>query len=151
MKQVLAGVRTPLAASDVAEQTHCTTKSSRKYLEVLTDERISREIDDPRGARYQRNRDYHRWRRADGLSIAHSESELFTALDRLEQRDSDYRDQFEISTPNAVEFPPEDATYAEIHELREELTDWESIREQMQLHREALRIARHRTDRPLSA
>ena len=72
VKQVVAGVRTPLAASDVAEQAHCTTKSARKYLEELTDERIARKIDDSRGARYQRNEEYHRWRRADALSTEHS-------------------------------------------------------------------------------
>ncbi|WP_331232252.1 DUF7342 family protein [Natronorarus salvus] len=151
VKQVLAGVRTPLAASDVAEQAHCTTKSARKYLEELVDERIARKIEDSRGARYLRNEEYHRWRRADALSTEYSESELLTALDRLEQRDADYRDRFEVSTPDAVEFPPDDATHDEIHDLWETLTDWESVREEMHLHREALRIARHRTDTPLSA
>jgi DNA-binding transcriptional ArsR family regulator len=151
IKQVTAGIREPKPASHIAERAQCSPKTARKHLEELVDERIVSKTDDPQGARYRRNEEYFAWRRAHQLSVDHSEAELLDQLGELDNREEAYQNRFNAELPANVEFPPENATHDEIHELWEALTSWETLRNDIQRYREALRLARKRSDEALSA
>jgi DNA-binding transcriptional ArsR family regulator len=151
IKHVMAGVREPKPVSHIAERAQCSPKTARKHLEELVDERIVSKTDDPQGARYRRNDEYFAWRRAHQLSVDHSEAELLDHLGELEDREEAQQNRFDAELPAYVEFPPEDATHGEIHEIWEALTSWETLRDDIQRYREALRLARKRSDEALSA
>lgn len=151
IKQVMAGIREPKPVSHIAERARCSSKTARKHLEELVDERIVSKTDDPQGARYRRNDEYFVWRRAHQLSVEHSEAELLDQLEDLKNREETHRNRFDAELPGNVVFPPEDASHDEIHEMWEALTSWETLRNDIQRYREALRMARNRSDEALSA
>jgi DNA-binding transcriptional ArsR family regulator len=151
IKHVMAGIREPKPVSHIAERAQCSPKTARKHLEELVDERIASKTDDPQGARYRRNDEYFAWRRAHQLSVEHSEAELLNQLGELESQEETHQNRFDAELPAHVEFPPEDATHDEIHEIWEALTSWETLRNDIQRYREALRLARKRSDEALSA
>lgn len=151
IKQVLIGIREPVPASQIAEQARCSSKTARKHLEDLVDERIVLKVNDPQGDRYCRNDEYFEWRRAHQLSVNHSETELLGKLDDLETQEQTYQSQFDALSPTIVDFPPENATHDEIHEMWEELTAWETLRRDIERYREALRLARKRSNEALLA
>lgn len=151
IKDVMVGVREPTPVSGIADRARCSTKTARKHLEELVEERIVSKVADPQGARYRRNDEYFAWRRAHRLSVEHAEPELLDQLDALEDEDRSYRERFDAESPTDVEFPPEDAGHEEIHELWEALTAWETLRSDIERRREALRLARKRGSEALSA
>jgi hypothetical protein len=151
LKHVLTGIRDPTPVSQIAERAQCSAKTARKHLEELVDERLVLKIDDPQGNRYCRNDEYFAWRRAHQLSVEHTEAALLDQLDELETHEQTYHDQFDATTPTDVEFPPEGATHDEIHEMWEALTTWETLRRDIDRYREALRLARKRSDDALLA
>ena len=151
IKHVMAGLREPKPASYIADRVQCSPKTARKHLEELVDERIASKTEDPQGARYCRNDEYFAWRRAHQLSVDHSEAELLDQLGELEDREGAHQKRFDAELPIYVDFPPEDATHDEIHKIWEALTSWETLRNDIQRYREALRLARKRSDEALSA
>lgn len=151
IKHVMTGIREPTPVSQIADRARCSTKTARKHLEELVEERIISKIDDPQGNRYSRNKEYFEWRRAHRLSVDHSEAELLDHLGDLEEQEQTYRTRFNADTPKSVDFPPEGATHDEIHEMWENLTTWETLRHDITRYREALRLARKRDDETLLA
>lgn len=151
IKHVLTGIRDPVPVSQIADRARCSPKTARKHLEDLVDERIVLKVDDPQGARYQRNDEYFAWRRAHQLSIEYTEAELLEQLGELETQEQTYQAHFDAVSPTHVDFPPADATHAELHELWETVTAWETLRRDIERYREALRLARKRRDEPLVA
>lgn len=151
IKHVLAGVREPTPVSQIADRARCSQKTARKHLEELVDDRIVLKVTDPQGSRYYRNDEYFEWRRADQLSVEYSEAALVDELAELEERDQLFQEEFDSTTPTHVEFPPEEASHKEIHDLWDTLTSWETVRRDIERYREALRLARRRDDEALVA
>jgi predicted ArsR family transcriptional regulator len=141
IRAVVTGLGKPATAAVVAERASCSTNAARKHLEEFVELGIAREIDEGARTRYVRNEAYFRWRRANDLAVTHSIEQLLDALGDLETRDEEYKSQFDADTPADATLPEEE-THAELEERLRTLSEWRTIRESMDRHKEALRIAR---------
>lgn len=151
VKQVLAGTREPAPASAIADEARCSERAAQKHLERLAEEGIALRSTDSRGARYRRNDAYHRWKRANRLSIEHSVEELLDRIAELEDADEQYRERFDAAAPSDVTFPPDDADHEALHARWEALNTWESVRRDREVYDDALRLARDRENGTLTA
>jgi len=149
VRAVLTGLREPATAAAVADRANCSTNGARKHLTEFVDLGLARQIEDETVTRYARNDAYFRWRRANELATTQTIEQLLEGLDELETRTAAYKTEFDADTPAAVELPDE-ATHAELEERLQELSEWHTIRESIDRHKQALRIAR-REDSQLPA
>jgi predicted ArsR family transcriptional regulator len=141
IRTVVTGLQEPAPTATIADRANCSTNAARKHLEEFVDLGIAHRIDDTTGTRYARNEAYFRWRRANELATGHTIDQLLDELEDLEARDEEFERRFDAATPAAVELP-EDATHAELEDRIRTLSEWQTIRESIDRHKEALRIAR---------
>ena len=87
---------------------------------------------------------YVHWRQANELAVSHTTEELLEELAALETTQEQYQERFDAATPSDVDLPTE-ATHADIEAQLETLSEWATVREAIDRHKEAIRIAR-RTD-----
>ena len=145
VKDVITGVREPIPASEVAERAQCSPNAARKHLEEFVDLGVVQARTDGRTRRYVRNDEYFRWRRANRLACTKSVEWLLDELKELEERNVAFREKFEVSTPADVRLP-DDAGHADIHDRLEASREWATIREEMNVYRDAIRMARRSGD-----
>jgi len=145
IRAVITGLHEPATAATVADRAACSTNAARKHLDVFVTLGVVQKREDSRGARYVRNDAYFRWRRANELAKNHTVEELLDSVADLETQAEQFQTQFDATAPADVDLP-EDATHAELEDQLESLSEWETLREALDRHREAIRIARHESD-----
>jgi predicted ArsR family transcriptional regulator len=143
---VITGCQEPVTAAVIADRAQCSTNAARKHLTDLVDLGIARKIDDEATVRYARNDAYFRWRRANELATTATVEELLDELDELETRDTQFKTQFDADAPSDVTLP-DDATHGELEARLQTLSEWQTVRDSIDRHRAALRIARQDGDR----
>lgn len=150
LRTVITGLREPAAASTIAERARCSPTAARKHLNEFVELGIVRQSDaETSGTQYVRNEAYFSWHQANELATTYTIEQLLEALKELETHDEQYREEFAAATPADVALP-DDATHAELEARLRTLSEWHSIRESIDRHKEALRIAR-REDSQLPA
>jgi predicted ArsR family transcriptional regulator len=146
VRAVITGLQKPATAATIAERAACSTNTARKYLDEFVTLGVIRKREDSRGARYVRNDAYFRWRRANELAENYGIEELLDAVADLEAQAEQFQQQFDAPTPAEVDLP-EEATHAELEDRLETLSRWETLREAIDRHKEAIRISRHEGDK----
>lgn len=146
IRAVITGLREPATAAVIAERANCSTNAARKHLGEFVDLGIARQLDNDTGTRYARNDAYFRWRRANELATTQTVEQLLEELQTLETRETQYKDEFEADTPAAVPLPDE-ATHAELEQRLQTVSEWHTVRESINRHKEAVRIARRNDDK----
>lgn len=146
VQSVVMGLQEPATATEIAERAACSTNAARKHLRDFADLGVVSRVDDSGGTRYIRNEAYIRWRRANKLATTNTVEDLLPKLATLEKQDEAFQAQFEESTPEMVELPDE-LSHAELEERLETLSEWATIRQAIDRHKEAIRIARRADDR----
>jgi predicted ArsR family transcriptional regulator len=149
IRAVVMGLQEPTSAATIAERAQCSVNAARTHLEEFVDIGIIRKREHSAGAQYVRNEAYVHWRRANELATSHTIEELLEELATFEARDEQYQEQFDAATPSDVDIPTE-ATHAELEAQLETLSEWATVREAIDRHKEAIRIAR-RSDSRLTA
>lgn len=144
IRAVVMGQQEPATVSTIAERAQCSANAARDHLEAFAELGVVRASTHPTGTQYVRNEAYIHWRRANELRDTHTTEELLDRLAELETTDEAYQSEFDASTPSDVEILP-DATHAEWETQLEALSAWATVRETIDQHKEALRMAR-RTD-----
>ena len=147
IRAVVTGLREPATVSTIADRAACSANAARKHLSTLAQFGIiNRFDDDTGGVRYARNESYFRWRQANELATTNTIDSLLDSLAAFEEREEQFRTQFDAATPSDVDLP-DGATHAEIEDRLDALSEWETVRESIDRHKEALRIARRNDDR----
>lgn len=146
IQTVITGLQKPATAATIADHAQCSTNAARKHLRDFVDLGIARELADETTVRYVRNDAYFRWRHANELATTQTVEELLNELEELESRDTEFKNQFDTDSPTAVVLPDE-ATHAELEERLQTLSEWQTLRESIDRHKQALRIARQEDDR----
>jgi predicted ArsR family transcriptional regulator len=146
IRSVAAGLREPATAGTIADRAECSTNAARKHLDALADLGVVQRSEGANGSRYARNDAYFRWRRANELATANSVDSLLEALAALEARDGAFRDRFDAAIPEDVEIPA-DGTHSDIEARLDALSEWKTIRDAIDRHKDALRIARREDTR----
>ena len=148
LRAVVMGLQEPASATTIAERAQCSVNAARTHLAEFADIGIVRKHDRSAGTQYVRNESYVHWRRANELATSHTIEELLEELATFEARDEQYRERFDAATPSDVDLP--EATHAELEVQLETLSEWATVRESIDRHKEAIRIAR-RSDSRLTA
>lgn len=146
IRSVVTGLRTPATVGEIADRAACSPNAARKHLAELLDMGVVREANGNDSTRYVRNEAYVRWRRANELARTNTIEALLDTLEDLEGREEQFRAQFDAPVPEDVELP-EGATHAELEERLDAVAEWATIRDVIDRHREALRIARREDGR----
>lgn len=146
IRVVVTGLREPETAATIAEWADCSANAARKHLQELAELGVVREQTEGGSTQYIRNEAYFRWQRANELATANSIETLLSQLGDLEDQEEAFRSQFDAAVPEDVELP-DDELHAEIEQRLEELSEWATVREAIDRHKEALRIARREDDR----
>lgn len=149
IRAVVMGLQEPASAMTIAERAQCSANAARTHLEEFVDIGMVRKHEHSAGARYIRNEAYVHWRRANELATSHTIEELLEELAALEARGEEFRERFDAATPSDVDLPTE-ATHAELEAQLVTLSEWATVREAIDRHKEAIRIAR-RSDSQLTA
>lgn len=141
IRAVVTGLREPATAATVADRANCSTNAARKHLDEFVELGLARQRQTEAGAHYVRNEAYFRWRRANDLATRFTVEQLLDELGDLEARDQQYKTEFDAETPAEVPLP-DDSTHAELESRLQTLAEWQTIREAIDRHKDALRIAR---------
>lgn len=135
--------------SIIADRAECSANAARTHLKEFVTLGVVRKHDQPTGTRYARNEAFVQWRRANERADSHTREELLNELASLETTADQFQAQFDAATPSDVDLPP-DATHADIEAQRETLSEWATVREEIDRHKDAIRIMRQ-TDDQLTA
>ena len=147
IEDIVVGFRGPTSVAEIAESAHCSANAARKHLSQLADLGIVCRVSEQGTTCYTRNDEYFRWRRANELATEHHIEELLAGLERLEATEERFRERYRVPTPADIEFS-DDADHAAIHERWEVSGEWETVRREIALHKEAIRMARRREELP---
>ena len=145
IEEVVVGIHELTSVAEIAESAHCSANAARKPLAHLTDLGVVRRATGEGMTRYARNDEYFRWRRANELTTENDAKDLLAELERLEVSDERFRERYGVPTPGEVEFP-DDADHGEIHDRWTDTGEWETVRREIALHKEAIRMIRRRAD-----
>ena len=145
IRAVITGLQEPATAATVAKRAACSTNAARKHLGEFVALGVVRQLEDTQGARYVRNEAYFRWRRANELAERHTIEELLDTVADLETQAEQFQQQFGAATSADIALP-EEATHAELEKQFEKLSRWETTREAIDRHNEAIRVSRHEGD-----
>jgi DNA-binding transcriptional regulator YhcF (GntR family) len=145
IEEVVVGIHELTSVAKIAESAHCSANAARKHLAHLADLGVVRRATGEGMTRYVRNDEYFRWRRANELTTENDAKDLLAELERLEVSDERFRERYGVPTPGKVEFP-DDADHGEIHDRWTDTGEWETVRREIALHKEAIRMIRRRAD-----
>jgi predicted transcriptional regulator len=128
------GLRSPTAASVIAEEVGCDPKTARKYLSWFTDLGIVVRHDG-RPTTYERNDAYFEWRRVNRLATEHSVDELQQRVSTLSETIREYEEAYDTTGPEQVNALEVAAMMDEksIDEVYRELGDWATARQERRL------------------
>jgi len=147
IEEVVVGLRDPTPVAEIADLARCSANAARKHLAHLADLGVVRRVGETGPTRYARNDEYVRWRRANKLATEHDGEELLSGLERLETEEERFREQYDVPTPDGIEFP-DDVGHEEINDRWTDAGEWESVRREIAVHKEAIRMVRRRGELP---
>ena len=139
---VLLGVTSPTAYTEIADVAECSPNAAKKHLDRLAEMGIARADRDSRPATYERNEGYLEWQDATRIAADLSIDEIIDRAAELEQQRADYEAQFDAATPAAVSVF--DATDHEtLHERMVAVSDWHSVIRDLQLYELARQLSQN--------
>lgn len=138
---VVLQLREPAKVSEVADRATCGTETARDYLEWFASMGIARQVDDS-PARYERNEEYLRWRRVEGIRATHTEPEIVDALASTVDAIESYRAEFGVESPEAASLRDGDR---DVESASEAVSRWKTLERRADLL-DAARRARARAD-----
>lgn len=147
IEAVVLALGDPTPVAEIADLARCSANAARKHLAHLADLGVVRRVGETGTTRYARNDEYVRWHRANELATEHGAEELLSELERLETEEERFRERYEIPTPSDIDFP-DDAAHDVIHDRWTDAGDWESVRREIAVHKEAIRMVRRRGELP---
>lgn len=143
---LVLGTREFLTAREVADRADCSESGAREALEQLVEMDVARRRDG-RPATYRRNDAYLTWKRVESLARDHDPETLRARVEELIEEDEAFQQQFGVPGPDAVtsaDLPADD--HEALHEAREDLNEWRTVRQDVGVLRRALHRAEARLE-----
>lgn len=140
---VVTGTSDYTSASTIATHAECSDDGARDALSQLVEMGIA-EKQEGRPTGYRRNDSYFRWKRIEELAESHTVGELHSRIDELIEEDEAFQTRFDVPSPDAISPTMFELTdHDEIHEQWEAVSQWRSVRHDIEL----LQQAAHRAER----
>ncbi|MFC6734432.1 MULTISPECIES: hypothetical protein [unclassified Haladaptatus] len=138
---VLVGTDEPASAQQFAEWADCSENGARQALQQLTEMGIADKTD-TRPATYTRNTSYLRWKRVEQLAREQSPSDLRARVEELISEDQSFQATYGVPEPDAVVTTETAvADHEMLHQQWEDLSDWRTIRRDIQVIQQAVHRA----------
>ncbi|MDS0243755.1 MULTISPECIES: hypothetical protein [unclassified Haloferax] len=143
---ILVGTDNPASAQQLAEWADCSENGARQALQQLTEMGIA-EKTDTRPATYKRNTSYLRWKRVEQLARGHSPSDLRARVEELIEEDQSFQAEYGVPEPDAVVTTENVVDDHEVlHQQWEDLSEWRTIRRDIQVIQQAVHRAESMRD-----
>lgn len=137
---VVLGVTSPTASTDIAELADCSPNAAKKHLDRLAEMGIARANREHRPATYERNDGYLEWQDASRIAADLAVDEIIDRVATLEERRSEYEDRFGTADPDAVSVfeAPDHET---IHDRMTAVSEWKGVVRDIRLYELARRLS----------
>lgn len=140
------GLDSPATVDEVADRADHGSDAAREYLNWFEGMGIvTRVTDSPRT--YKRNPEYFAWRRVQQLREQYGTDELLSLLETETERDSEYRETFDATSPTAVSVSGQAVdTDRSVESVWSDLSAWQTTRQRIDLLERALRTTGESVD-----
>jgi DNA-binding MarR family transcriptional regulator len=139
---VLRGVTSPTAYTDIADLADCSPNAAKKHLDRLVEMGIARGETERRPATYERNEGYLEWQDASRIAADLSVEEIVERVEALEDRRREYETEFGTPDPTNVSVFDHE-THDTIHERMEAIGEWQGVIRDLRLYELARRLAQN--------
>jgi DNA-binding transcriptional regulator GbsR (MarR family) len=139
---VLLGLTSPTAYTEIAELADCSPNAAKKHLDRLAEMGIARATHESGPARYERNEAYLEWQDASQIAAALSVEEIIERVAALEERQSEYEERFGTTDPNTVSvFDAGD--HETIHDRMNAVSEWRGVIRDLRLYELARQLSQN--------
>ena len=139
---VVLGVTTPTAYTEIAELADCSPNAAKKHLDRLAEMGIARAERDSRPATYERNEGYLEWQDASRIATELSVDAIIDRVEALDAPRAAYEAEFETTDPTAVNVF-EHESHETIHERMTAVSEWQGIIRDIRLYELARQLAQN--------
>jgi len=137
---VVLGVTSPTAYTDIAELADCSPNAAKKHLDRLAEMGIARVDSESRPAAYERDEGYLEWQDASEIAAELSVDEILDRVAALEDRRSEYETKFGTRDPASVAVF-DDAVHETIHDRMVAVSEWRGVIRELRLYELARRLS----------
>jgi DNA-binding transcriptional ArsR family regulator len=139
---VVLGITSPTAYTEIAEVADCSPNAAKKHLERLTEMGIARANRDSRPATYERNEGYLEWQDASRIATELSVEEILDRVETLEAQRTEYEAQFGTTDPTAVSVFDRD-DHETVHERMTAVSEWQGVIRDIRMYELARKLSQN--------
>ncbi len=139
---VVLGITSPTAYTEIATLADCSPNAAKKHLDRLAAMGIVWWDQDSRPATYERNEGYLEWQEASQIAAALSVEEIIDRVAELEDEQSDYEAQFGTTDPTTVTVFG-NADHETIHERMNTVSEWQGVVRDIRLYELARQLSQN--------
>jgi DNA-binding transcriptional ArsR family regulator len=139
---VVLGVTSPTAYTEIAELADCSPNAAKKHLNRLAEMGIARAERDSRPATYERNEGYLEWQEASRIASELSVETIIDRVEALEAQQTEYETRFETTDPTAANVFDHDS-HETIHERMAAINEWQSVMRDIRLYELARQLSQN--------
>ncbi len=139
---VVLGITSPTAYTEIAALADCSPNAAKKHLDRLAEMGIARADRDSRPATYERNEGYLEWQDASRIATELSVDEIIDRVEALEAQRTEYEAQFETRDPTAVNVFEHDS-HDTIHERMTAVSEWQGVIRNIRLYELARQLSQN--------
>ncbi|SNZ15305.1 hypothetical protein SAMN06269185_2453 [Natronoarchaeum philippinense] len=139
---VVLGITSPTAYTDIAERADCSPNAAKKHLNRLAEMGIAHADTESRPSTYERNEGYLEWQDASRIATELSLEEILERVEKLEQRRNEYEAQFGTTDPTAASVF-ESGDHDTIHERMTAVSEWQGVIRDIRLYELARQLSQN--------
>ncbi|MFC7231597.1 sugar-specific transcriptional regulator TrmB [Saliphagus sp. GCM10025308] len=139
---VVLGVTSPTAYTEIAELADCSPNAAKKHLERLAEMGIARANRDSRPATYERNEGYLEWQDASRIATELSVEGIIDRVEALEAQRAEYEAQFGTADPTDVSVF-DHGDHETIHERMTAVSEWQGVIRDIRLYELARQLSQN--------
>ncbi|MDS0301185.1 winged helix-turn-helix domain-containing protein [Halogeometricum sp. S1BR25-6] len=139
---VVLGITSPTAYTEIAELADCSPNAAKKHLDRLSEMGIAQAERDSRPATYERNEGYLEWQDASRIAAELSVKEIIDRVEALEEQQGQYETQFETTDPATVDVF-DHADHDTVHERMTAISEWQGVIRDIRLYELARQLSQN--------
>ncbi|WP_436926210.1 DUF7342 family protein [Halosimplex amylolyticum] len=139
---VVLGVTSPTAYTEIATLADCSPNAAKKHLDRLAEMGIARADRDSRPATYERNEGYLEWQDSSRIATELSVEEIIDRVEALESQRAEYEAQFGTTDPTDISVF-DDGEHETIHERMAAVSEWQGVIRDIRLYELARQLSQN--------
>lgn len=139
---IVLGITSPTAYTDIAELADCSPNAAKKHLDRLVEMGIARANRDSRPATYERHEGYLEWQDASRIAAELSVEEIIDRVEALESQRADYEEQFGTTDPTDISVF-DHGDHNTIHERMTAVSEWQGVIRDIRLYELARQLSQN--------